>query len=360
MVRDVKRPHQSLAARSMQCITGSGNGLVALQGAPQGVSRLHLSPPRLRRHLTWIAMISLMIANNAGHAEDAPQPGGKLHYDAKRGEPLTLIDGSDPKFMAELDANFPGVVNMASIETALPYMVILRNDTAKTVRAYEIRWEDAQAGLDESAPIEVLKTTAVTTPLELRWPAGNKLEDKSIRPGEERLVTPWSNVRRDELSFFDPSFGQSLRPAAMRQGLKAHVDCVVYGDGSFNGPNQSRLLLTYFITRDAQHDEALTILRRLRLNPADPALKQQLARRTDIGGSPSFSGNRAMAVYKHARAVAAQEFAQILQDSRFQAVKAMTDELVSTMPPYEEFTRLAEPYRRAEFTIGEVKVRAEE
>ena len=205
-----------------------------------------------------------------------------------------------------------------------------------------------------------LKATAVTTPLELRWPAGNKLEDKSIRPGEERLVTPWSNVRRDELSFFNPSFGQTLRPTASRTSLNAHVDCVVYGDGSFDGPNQSRLLLTYFLTRDAQHDEALTILQHLRLKPGDPELKQQLARRTDIGGSSSYNSNRAMAVYKHARAVAAQEFSQILMDGRYRAVRAMAAELVTSMPPYEQFTQLAAPYRKAEFAIGEVKVRAEE
>jgi hypothetical protein len=208
--------------------------------------------------------------------------------------------------------------------------------------------------------MEELKATAVTTPLELHWPAGNKVQDKSIRRDEEHLVTPWSNVRRDELSLFDPSFGQTLRPAALSQSLNAHVDCVVYGDGSFDGPNKSRLLLTYFITRDAQHDEALTILQHLRLKPDDPELKLQLARRTDIGGSSSFNSNRAMAVYKHARAVAAQEFSQILHEGGYSAVMAMASGLVSTMPPHEQFTQLAALYRQTQFMIGEVTVRPEE
>jgi hypothetical protein len=184
-------------------------------------------------------------------------------------------------------------------------MVILRNDTPKTVRAYEIRWEAADPGADQWGGLEILKATAVTTPLELRWPGGNKSQDKSIRPGEERVVTPWSNVRRSELADFDPSIGQSLPTSMPQQNWKAHVDCVVYGDGSYNGPNQSRMLLTYLISRDAMHDEALTILHDLRVKPADPELKAQLSRRVDIGGSSSFSTKRAMAVYKHARAVAA-------------------------------------------------------
>jgi hypothetical protein len=249
---------------------------------------------------------------------------------------------------------------MESVETALPYMVILRNDTVKTVRAYEVRWEATETGSDQTSGLADLKATEITTPLELRWPNGNKVQDKSIRPGEERLVTPWSNVRHDELSFFNPSFGRTLRPAASLQGLKAHVDCVVYGDGSFYGPNKSRLLLTYFITRDAQHDEALTILQDLRSKPGDPDLKQRLSRRTDIGGSSSFNTDRAMAIYKHARAVAAQEFSQILGNGRYSAVKDMASELVSTMPPHEKFTQLAAPYRQVQFTIGEERVKAEE
>ena len=132
------------------------------------------------------------------------------------------------------------------------------------------------------------------------------------------------------------------------------------GDGSFNGPNRSRLLLTYFITRDAQHDEALTILQHLRRKPGDPELKVQLARRTDIGGSPSFNANRAMTAYKRARAKAAQEFSQILMNGRYRAVRAMALELVSTMPPHEQFTSLAAPYRQAQFEVGEIKVRAEQ
>jgi hypothetical protein len=72
-----------------------------------------------------------MIAHSAARAQDTPGPEGKLKYGAKRGAPLTVIDSSDPKFEAELEANFPGVLAMKSIEKALPYMVILRNDTVK-------------------------------------------------------------------------------------------------------------------------------------------------------------------------------------------------------------------------------------
>jgi hypothetical protein len=299
-----------------------------------------------------------MISHDAALAQKAPETKGTLHYNARPGAPLTLIDSSDPKFNAELEANFPGVRAMESIDRALPYMVILRNDTAKTVRAYEIRWEDTEADSDELRDMSVLKATAVTTPLELRWPAGNKLQDKSIRPGEERLVTPWANVRRDELSFFVPSI--EPQTVASHQSWKAHVDCVVYGDGSFNGPNKSRLLLTYFISRDAQHDEALTILQKLRAEPNSQELKQQLVRRTNIGGSSLFNSSRPMALYKHARAVAAQQFAQLLKTSGYPAVEAMASELVTTMPPHERFTDLAAPYREAQFTIGEEKVKAEE
>lgn len=74
----------------------------------------------LTKHLIWLAVISLLIAHHAAFAQGAPATNGKLRYKARRGAPLTLIDSSDPRFTTELDANFPGVSSMESIETALP------------------------------------------------------------------------------------------------------------------------------------------------------------------------------------------------------------------------------------------------
>ena len=362
MICDVNGEQQLSAAESRRaaCDIDSRQSLYTPQNTTEGLMRTHPFATRPRLYLKFIVLLSLMIAPFAARAQDTSEPTTAMRFVAKAGPPLTLIGSSDPKFNSELEANFPGVLAMDSIQSMLPYMVILRNDTAKTVRAYEIRWEYAGADAGEVNSPNVLKATAVTTPLELRWPAGNKLNDKSIRPGEERLVTPWSNVRRDELTFFDPSLGKMLGPAVSQQSWKAQVDCVVYGDGSFNGPNKSALVFTYFITRAAQHDEALTVLQDLRNNPGDPDLKLKLARRTEIGGSSSFNADRVMATYKRARAVAAQEFSQVLRNGRYIAVKAMASDLVSIMPPHEQFTQLDARYRQAQFTVGDVQVRAEE
>ena len=361
MVRDLNLTLQYLAAEVPQSGCGAGPGRI--RPSPHGPAALPSPKSRSRtRVMAYLALtvwIGLMIAPNAAISQE-PQARGKLQYPSKPGEPVTLIDSSDPKFTSELETNFPGVLAMDSIDKALPFMVILRNDTVKTVRAYEVRWEDAEPGSDRSEGLDVLKATAITTPLELRWPAGNKSQDKSIRPGEERLVTPWSNIRRDELADFDPSIAQNLQTSVPHQSWKVHIDCAVYGDGSFNGPNQSRLLLTYFISRDALHDEALTILHRLRANPEDPGLAAQLSRRVDVGGSATLNDRRAMAIYKQARAVAAQEFSHILQDGGYSAVLDMASELVSSMAPHEAFTKLAAPYRQVQFTVGENKVRPEE
>ena len=307
------------------------------------------------RTLTFVSLLSLISIDKVALAQETPYPRGKLQYKAKPGIPLTLIDHSDPVFRTHLEANFPGLLSMKSIEAAMPYMVVIRNDTPKVVRAYEIRWNPTDTKIEAS---ETLRTTAVSTPLELRWPAGNKLQDKSLRPGEERLVTPWANVRRDETSFFDPTFAQTM--PAILSPLKASVDCVIYGDGSFHGPNQSRLLLTYFITRDAQHDEALTILQNLRRKPGDPDLKRNLARRIEIGGSSSFNGNRAMTIYKAGRAKAAQEFAEALKDGRYHSVRTLARDLVASMPPHENFTPLETIYRKAKFLVGDALVASEE
>src|SRR5579864_83270 len=283
-----------------------------------------------------------------------------LHYKARPGLPLTLITPSDPAFDNEMAAIFPRYLGLVKYPAMRPYLAILRNDSPRTARACEVIWRvqaanpDAPDGVGEGT---VGRQGALTTPLELRWPGGLGQSDKSIRPGEARLLSPFFNGGPADASVFGFFNQPALLPdPASFSLIHPELDCVVYGDGSFAGPNRTHLLLRYFVARDAQHDEALTILRGLRATPKDPRLKAGLERRMQIGARNKFPNTRVVPMYVHARAVAAQEFEEILQHDGYDQLQQVAQELVAFMPPHERFTSLGGHYHKTKFRMNGVLV----
>jgi len=283
----------------------------------------------------------------------------QLRYKAHEGGPLTLIEPSDPMFDAEMSVFFSDYETLPAYQQWKPFLVILRNDTQKTARAYEVIWHllSQEPSTGEISEEVFGRQSAITTPLEIRRPGGVWQGDKSIRPGEVRLLSPFFNGRIGQLAdfnfFHSPSDLPNIRSGSV---IKPQLDCVIYGDGSIAGPNKSRLALRYFVTRDAQHDEALAVARRLRASPNAPELKSALATRSRIGSSNRFSNNRALPVYIHSRAVAAQELDAILERDGYSKLKEVVEELVSLMPPHEQFTQLGGQYHRSTFQVNGVTV----
>jgi hypothetical protein len=278
-----------------------------------------------------------------------------LRYRGKSNQPLTLIAPNDPSFDAEMAVLFPAYTWRPNYQASRPFLVILRNDTRRTARAYEVVWH--VQGLDPTAsgvPAELRLTAfAITTPLEMRTPGGIRGTDRSIHPGEARLLSPFFNgARTDSADFAIFNRPGQLPDPSTYVAILAELDCVVYGDGSFAGPNRNHLLLRYLVARDAQHDEALAVLRRLRSIPRDPQLKGLLDLRRRIGSANTQPSMRAVPTYIHARSTAAQEFEEILERDGYERLQATAEELVSLMPPHEKFTALGGHYHRAKFHLN--------
>lgn len=321
----------------------------------------------LRKVWHLISFVTLaVICASAAQMQDEGTPSGRattvsnqqqeLHYRASRGRPLTIISPKDGSFESEMALYFPNFVGLPNYQAVKPFLVIARNDTERTARAYDIVWRlqvpDASApgGTSEQ---KFSEQEAVVTPLELRHPAGISEVDKSIRPGERRLFSPFFNGGPTDTDTFivlnDPT---RFPNAGSYMEVNASADCVVYGDGSFAGPNLSRVLLRYFITRDAQHDEALSILRSLRSSPTLPDLRRNLELRAQIGSSPNYLNDRAMPVYVRARGIAAGEFEKILLSEGVSKLQTTVNELVTIMPPHEMFTALGGTYHRIQFRLN--------
>ena len=293
-------------------------------------------------------------------ASTAERPNAiSLRYPTRRGEPLTILTPADPQFDKEMEDRFPDFLNSTAYDGSRPFLVILRNDTQRTVRAYEIVWHLQEPDADSASGYREreLRTFAITTPLELRNPGGLRGMDKSIPPGGERVVSPVFNgvsSDSDKFTFFnDP---EKLPQKGTYTSITPDLDCVVYGDGSFSGPNHSQLLLRYNVVRDAQHDEALSVLRMLRANPKNPQLKLALVTRQAIGADDTHPNNRALPLYLHARGRAAQEFDVMLESGGYERVHKVAEQLVKLMPPHEAFTSLGGAYHQADFEIDGKKV----
>jgi hypothetical protein len=301
--------------------------------------------------------VLLPVALEAQMQPDVSKPQHVLRYKSSPGQPLTVITANDPGFDTEMALDFPDYLDRPNYAASKPLLVILRNDTPKTVRAYELFWhlqmpdDDAPNGMRE----HTLTNFAITTPLELRRPGGLRQLDKSIRPGEARLLSPLFNGGREdgaEFSLFN--FAARLPDPSTYAAIKVDVDCVIYGDGSSAGLNRGRLRMRYFVARDAQHDEALSILRWLRAHPNDMQVRKLLDIRMKIGAANTHPNLKAVPTYIHARSIAAQEFEEILDRGGYSELQRTAEELVTLMPPHEKFTTLDGYYHRAKFVVDGV------
>jgi hypothetical protein len=204
------------------------------------------------------------------------QQHGALQFRVRQTAPesLTLIRPSDPIFDGMLDSYFPGLSDEAGYRTSIkPFLVIVENDTALPAVAYAVTWTVHYG----SGPVCSPRAVYVNRPL---------MERRSttyISPGEVRLVSPMFNVSPQEY-VHSPSFARwypaidfFVRWAAGSTSVDVAMDGVVYADGTFIGPDRTRVLERYVMARFAARDEALAALNRIDSPPKTPlAIKGRL------------------------------------------------------------------------------------
>jgi hypothetical protein len=270
--------------------------------------------------------------------------GGLLRLRYRPGRPLTLIRPGDAGFASALDASFPGFSARPDYQSWLPWLVLLENGTNRYARAYAITWRitEPQGGYAWSS------ASWLTTPFEM----GRPQLDKAINPGLTRLVSPFFNLseRAWAQHAADPAGWQAPMPAGRLpppgSGVEAELDGVVYGNGSFYGPNQTDILGRYLVARTAEHDEALSLLRLIDSGAPGSKLgivleRRRLRARFDQGHGPN-------AMYVRARARAAVWFTWLLglPNGGVRALRSAVQQLVQEGPPYAHRSSLGRWYRR--------------
>ncbi len=79
-------------------------------------------------------LVFLLSCSAAGAFSGLAQTAAPAHQ-------LTLIRPSDPGFDGLLTENFPGLEKLDGYAVYRPFLVLLRNDTTYTVRAYILQWQ---------------------------------------------------------------------------------------------------------------------------------------------------------------------------------------------------------------------------
>ena len=177
--------------------------------------------------------------------------------------PLTLIRPSDSGFDALLTANFPGLDNLDGYAVYRPFLVLLRNDTSHTVRAYMLQWE-ARSFSGEPFRLQDLIE---------RYSPAPAAERVALGPGEMRLVSDHFDVSPKEyqsqhqhnwVATMMAQAGANVRySSADHNSVVAEVDAAVFDDGLCTGPDHHQVLMHYQRELDAEHDLADAVLRLL-------------------------------------------------------------------------------------------------
>lgn len=234
-------------------------------------------------------------------------PNGLADSPARSVAPLLASDllavsrASDPSSSARLNDLFPGLLADAGFQQFLPVASLVTNVGIRDVRAFQFRWTiTTPNGYSEIITQHFLQPRAGRAGRQ-QMPWGVKGNDKYftgkipvIRAGTTRLVTPYfcwnatSYQRPDR-----PSWAKLLRwrrlpelvlseLADPRASVAMTIDAAIMDDCSSLGPHDGHLAGIFCVTRNAEHDQAVSVRGRIAAGATQEQLRQSL--RSDVNG----------------------------------------------------------------------------
>lgn len=186
---------------------------------------------------------------------------------------LKLIPGSQPDFSAALTSLYHGLHDDAVFQKISPLAAIITHPGGTSVRAFTVCW--ALSTANESYQTSLFCHSG---PLSRR--RGRKgrtvatAQREILRPGESLLVTPffaWSPQYYQKNS--NPDWKQLLNEGGAGTFLlsqlqnsadvKIWLDATIFSDRTVLGPDAEQSAERLRVRRHAEHDEAVSLLRKL-------------------------------------------------------------------------------------------------
>lgn len=240
---------------------------------------------------------------------------------------LTLIKATDPNFEGMLDTYFPGLSQEDGYQQAIkPFLVIVRNDTEFPAVAYAITWTVHYT----PGWVRPLRRVFINTHLMYR-PAMTY-----IPPGVLRLISPRFNLTPKQYQA-NPHFAQmnpanSFPPSNELSSVDVAVDGVMYNDGSFIGPDTTRVYEEYVAARFAERDEAIAALKLIKSSTAGSLVAQQLSQTLTQEAQRDWRAHQStfLARYVRARGRSARDIQRILSTRGVSGLQAKLLRLVDS------------------------------
>ncbi len=187
---------------------------------------------------------------------------------------LSLTSGADPGFSAELDSLFPGLSADPVFQKIKPLAILVTHHAGPSVRALTALWTiTLPAGTYQTSLFCYSHAGMRSQKRPAKTLASGQRE--VLKANQSRLVTPfftWSprqyakNPSPDWNSLLDQSdvgpFLASQLDTATE--VTAELDGVVFSDRKLLGPDTQNLTKRLTVRRNAEHDEALSILKKVK------------------------------------------------------------------------------------------------
>jgi hypothetical protein len=202
----------------------------------------------------------------------------------------------------------PRIAQSARLQGAL-----LINDSAHQIVAFAVRWR------------VVHKDGSVT---ESQQAVASEPEGGDVLTGRRPLLTPGEHAFVVPGVQWTKDLGQVSAVAALPstaapgEAVAAALDCVLFDDGTFVGPNQSRLFERVLIERKGQFDEAAFIAQLLAEGKSDQAIRLALEGHIQRGRAVATEMKRDF--YHAARGRHALRMAVILESDGRETLQAFT------------------------------------
>ena len=210
---------------------------------------------------------------------------------------LAVSRVSDPSSSARLNDLFPALLVDEGFQQFLPVAFLVTNVGIRDVRAFQLRWTIVTPkGYSEIITQHFLRPHAGRA-WRQQTPRGVRGNDKYfsgkipvVRAGATRLVTPYFCWNATSYERSDrPSWAQLLRwrwrpdivlsdLADPRSGVAMTIDAAIMDDCTSVGTHGGHLAGVFCVTRNAEHDQAVSVRTRIAAGATQEQVSESLRR----------------------------------------------------------------------------------
>lgn len=186
---------------------------------------------------------------------------------------LSLVESHDSTFESHVREHYPGLLEDPGFAQVKPLSAFLSNESSKGVLGFSITWQitsgkqvyqDTLTYYSRAGQRSLSKTRPATSGSMQLLPAGSV-----------RLISPYFVWSEGHYAAKKPvnwkavvkprePHGFLLNQAGRSESVRTTVDGVVFADHSVTGTDAKKYNVRFAIRRNAEHDEALSVLRELK------------------------------------------------------------------------------------------------